>query len=223
MVKSVDGRDALEGSAALNAAAGGIASGTLLVVLFPIDVLKTHLQTAAFERGSLTRVLLPRMYSGMAPAVLEHSANRYMLFGISTMLRDRIPPHWPEPVRDGASGFGAAFTKTVCLHPMDTIKCRWQLGQPRSNLSGLYNGLGAAVTRSAGGMAIWLALRNHLERTLPQEAAGAWASTLPQGLGRFLMSDAARHFVCGALASMVTDLFTFPLDTLKKNMQVAQH
>ena len=118
----MDGKDALEGSAALNAAAGGIASGSLLMMLFPIDVLKTHLQTAALERQSM-RSILPRLYSGLTPAVLEHSANRYMLFGISTLIRDRIPRHWPEPVRDGASGFGAAFTKTLLLHPLDTVQC----------------------------------------------------------------------------------------------------
>jgi hypothetical protein len=171
LLTMTDGRDALEGRASLNAAAGGIASGSLLVVLFPIDVIKTHLQTAALDHQTLAylrKTLLPRLYRGLTPAVIEHSVNRSMLFGVGTLLRDRIPASYPEPARDALSGFGAAFSKTMLLHPIDTVKCRWQLGQPRGNLGGLYNGITAAVTRSAGGMAIWLALRNWLERSLPQ-------------------------------------------------------
>ena len=49
-------------------------------------------------------------------------------------------------------------------------------------------------------MAVWLTARNLLEGELPRE--------LP-----------LRHFVAGFLASTATDLTTFPLDTLKKNLQ----
>ena len=112
-----DGRDALEGKASLNAAAGAVASGTVLAVLFPMDVLKTHMQTAELDR----RTLFSRLYRGFTPAVLEHSLNRYMLFGISTLIREQVPREWPEPARDATSGFGAAFVKTVCLHPLDTV------------------------------------------------------------------------------------------------------
>ncbi|KAL1526824.1 hypothetical protein AB1Y20_015516 [Prymnesium parvum] len=207
-----DGRDLLEGKATLNAMAGGVASGAVLAVLFPMDVIKTHVQTAEFDR----RVLLPRLYRGFTPAIVEHSLNRYMLFGISTIIRDQMPQQWPEPARDASSGFGAALIKTICLHPLDTIKCRWQLGQPRYDLNGLYNGFSAAATRSAGGMAIWLAARNHLERVLPDENSSR-SARVPS----FLVSDNARHFLSGAIASMLTDLATFPFDTLKKNLQAA--
>ena len=53
-------------------------------------------------------------------------------------------------------------------------------------------------------MAIWLSSRNHLERTLPDDGS-FWRSS--------------RHFWAGALSSALTDLCTFPFDTLKKWMQ----
>ena len=65
----------------------------------------------------------------------------------------RLPPRWPETVCDGASGAGAALVKTLVLHPLDTLKTRLQLGQPYTELRNLYNGIGAAVVRSSGGMA----------------------------------------------------------------------
>eukprot|EP00966_Prymnesium_polylepis_P101140 2342285-Prymnesium_polylepis.1 len=111
----------------------------------------------------------------------------------------------------------------MCLHPLDTIKCRWQLGQSRYELSGLYNGFSAAAVRSAGGMAVWLATRNYLERVLPDEqsAESPVGRVLPAGVASVLVSSTARHFLSGALASMLTDLITFPFDTLKKNLQAA--
>ena len=73
-------------------------------------------------------------------------------------------------------------------------------------MRGLYNGVAPAAVRSSVGMAIWLAARNHLERVLPDDSA-AWR--------------ASRHFLSGALASVAVDVVTFPLDTLKKNLQAA--
>lgn len=217
--KPTDGRDLLQGKASLNAAAGALASGAVLSLLFPFDVLKTHVQTAVLHRG----VLLPRLYRGFTPAIVEHSLNRYMLFGMSTLVRDQMPQRWTEPARDALSGFCAALVKTACLHPLDTIKCRWQLGQSRTELGGLYNGFSAAALRSAGGMAIWLASRNQLERSLPDEKStdGVCSRLLPASIMAVLASDTARHFMSGAFASIITDLVTFPLDTLKKNLQAA--
>eukprot|EP00931_Biecheleriopsis_adriatica_P053196 TRINITY_DN31106_c0_g1_i1.p1 TRINITY_DN31106_c0_g1~~TRINITY_DN31106_c0_g1_i1.p1 ORF type:complete len:262 (+),score=35.16 TRINITY_DN31106_c0_g1_i1:104-889(+) len=200
-VKPGSGHDALSGPALLNAASGGLSSGMVMAALFPLDVLKTHIQTAGHP-ASATRALglnLPQLYRGLTPAVLEHSLNRSVLFGLGTVIKNCTPAHWPEISRDAASGASAALVKTSFLHPVDTIKCRWQLGQAKHKFAGLYNGFGPAAVRSAGGMGIWLSTRNYLERTLPEHH---W-----------------RHFVSGATASIVTDLCTFPFDTLKKNLQ----
>ena len=202
------GSDALSGSASLNAIAGAAAGASVLALLFPIDVAKTHMQAkgssvcntvtilAANIRGGSSLVL----YRGLLPALVEQIINRSMLFGIGTIVRSHVPAAWPETTRDASSGACAALAKTALLHPVDTVKCRWQLGMPRWQLNGLYRGLAPAALRSSVGMSIWLASRNELERSLPETLHG-------------------RHLLSGALSSALTDLCTFPFDTLKKNMQ----
>lgn len=198
--------DAMAGSAALNAAAAALAGGVVLTATFPIDLVKTHMQTGGLSLGVTLRGLAvsPRsFYRGLSPAVLEHSLNRAMLFGVGALVKKQLPAHWPEPARDAVGGAGAASIKTLLLHPLDTVKCRWQLGSPRWEARGLYNGLGPAITRSSAGMAIWLSSRNWLERSMPE--------------GGLL----AGHLLSGGLASIIVDVCTFPFDTLKKNMQAA--
>jgi hypothetical protein len=58
-----------------------------------------------------------------------------------------------------------------------------------------------------------------MDLVLSTRAMAPQASAQSSGLARFFLSDTARHFASGATASMVTDAFTFPLDTLKKNLQ----
>lgn len=201
--------DAMAGSPTINAAAGGAAGGIVLVALFPVDLAKTHmqangtttLQTARALFGS-TDATFRRLYRGVIPALAEQAMNRSMLFGVGAAIKGATPSYWPEPMRDAASGAGAAFIKTSVLHPLDSVKCRWQLGLPLSELSGLYHGLSPALVRSSAGMAVWLMSRNFLERELPGETP--W-----------------RHFLAGAGSSLITDLFTFPFDTLKKAMQAS--
>lgn len=149
---------------------------------------------------------LRRFYRGIGPALSEQMLNRFMLFGVGAFIKGRVPAEWPEPIRDAMSGATAALVKTSVLHPLDTVKCRWQLGMPWDDLHGLYRGLGPATVRSSCGMAVWLASRNQLERTLPEDTP-TWV--------------ACRHFIAGALSSALTDLCTFPFDTLKKGMQAS--
>ena len=211
------GRDALSGPAILNFATGMIASGGVLAILFPLDALKTHAQTnhSAFAslgwqgagwppRSELLR-MASRVYRGFTPAIIEHSLNRGAMFGFATIIKDATPSTWSEPARDATSGGGAAVVKTMVLHPLDTMKTRWQLGQPRWEVMGLYNGVVPAMLRSSPGMAIWMSLRNFLSREVPEG----------------LMSDTSRHFIIGCASSTVTDVCTFPFDTLKKTMQYA--
>ena len=213
----------MSGHAGINAAAGAAAGATVLAVLFPIDLAKTFMQANGTSVPETAQKLLQsktpfgRMYRGLTPALLEQFVNRGMLFGVGAMIKCRVPNGWPEPVRDAACGAGAAFIKTTVLHPLDSIKCRWQLGQPRfRNFGGLYRGLSPALVRSSFGMAIWLASRNHLERTLPCPTGSAAAAAAGWGAP---MIASTHPLIVGALSSAVTDLCTFPFDTLKKGMQ----
>ena len=203
--------DAFSGDATVNAVAGAGAASIVLAALFPIDSAKTHAQARGLTLAETWRGIrasespLRRAYRGFSPALCEQALNRSMLFGVGALIKNHlIPAEWPEPMRDMSSGAAAAFAKTSVLHPLDTVKCRWQLGMPLHQLDGLYGGFVPAQLRSSVGMGIWLASRNQLERSLPHDGA-YWPSV--------------RHLVAGALSSLLTDLCTFPMDTLKKAMQ----
>ena len=62
---------------------------------------------------------------------------------------------------------------------------QWALLWPRPQLGALYNGFGPAIARSAGGMGIWLTVRNGMYRA-------ADAQQVKQGTLRdFLVGGAA--------------------------------
>ena len=131
--------------------------------------------------------------------------------GVSTSIKRAMPQELPEAARDATAGFAAGALKTAVLHPLDTLTCRGQVGRaqleliwPRPQLSVLYCGISPAILRSAGGMAIWLSTRNSLERSS--------ADTLRE-------SPWLRDWLVGMASTAFTDICTFPLDTLKKNLQ----
>ena len=199
----------------LDFAAGALAGCCMRVALFPVDTIKTQMQTGGASLSEAVRAAgqrgIPKLYRGISPAMLEIGINRGALMGLSTHFKTLLPRELPEWASDGAAGVAAGATKTVCLHPLDTLTCRGQVGGaqwallwPRPQLGALYNGFGPAIARSAGGMGIWLTVRNGMYRA-------AEAQQVKQGT--------LRDFLVGGAASTFTDLCTFPLDTLKKNLQ----
>lgn len=194
----------------------------MVLALLPLDCVKTQMQTKGvtlfracshlFAQGPAHGVR--NLYRGALPAVSEVMLNRGLMFGVGAVFKRSTPHTWPEPLRDAVSGASAALTKTMVLHPVDTIKTRWQLQQAHRELRimELYQGLAPAATRSALGMAIWLTSRNALERRLPPTMTDDPISGV----------DYPKHFICGAASSVLVDLTTFPFDTLKKRLQASQ-
>ena len=208
----------MESEISRNFIAGSLAGCVVRATLFPIDTVKTHMQTKGTTLPTTLRSLASTrsifsFYRGISPALLEIGINRGALMGVATAVKQLLPSDLPESVRDAAAGASAGCIKTAVLHPLDTLTCRGQLGQswtaqlwpPQLTL---YNGIGPAVCRSAGGMAIWLSARNGLERS---------SENAPEPLKR---RPWLRDFLVGATSSAICDLCTFPLDTLKKNQQV---
>ena len=182
----------MHGPPVLNAMSGALAGSGVLVVLFPVDVVKTHMQTRGIGLQDIFRSFrgpaLRSLYRGISPAFVEQAINRSILFGAGSAIKQRLPPAWPEVLGDAVGGASAALIKTALLHPLDTVKCRWQLGQPHARLHSLYNGFAPAATRSAVGMAIWLSTRNGCERRVHRldDATGlsladnpVWSQLLP--------------------------------------------
>ena len=206
-------------SSSQNFVAGAVAGCAMRSILFPIDTIKTNMQRSGTGLIAAVRSLrsspstVAALYRGLTPAVIEIGVNRGALMSVSTAIKDRLPPGLSEVQRDAAAGLVAGSIKTVVLHPLDTLTCRGQVGRaqldliwPRPQVEVLYGGLSPAIVRSAGGMAIWLSVRNSLERK-------AHSIDFLQG------SPWLRDWLVGSASTAFTDLCTFPLDTLKKNLQ----
>ena len=202
-----------------NFVAGSLAGCATCATLFPIDTIKTNMQRSGTGLVATVRSLLSSpsavaaLYRGLTPAVLEIGVNRGALMSVSTAIKDRLPADLSEVTRDAAAGLVAGSIKTIVLHPLDTLTCRGQVGRaqlaliwPRPQVSVLYGGLSPAIVRSAGGMAIWLSVRNSLERK---------SNSVESLQG----SPWLRDWLVGMASTAFTDLCTFPLDTLKKNLQ----
>jgi len=129
--------------------------------------------------------------------------------GGSSEAKRLLPSEYSDVTRDFLGGVIAGGVKTACLHPIDTLTCRGQVGGaqleilwPPSQWRHLYAGIAPAIVRSAGGMGIWLSMRNVLERNVPT----------------VLQSD-VRDWLVGMASTSATDVCTFWLDTLKKILQ----
>ena len=188
-------------------------------VLFPIDTIKTNMQRSGAGLVASVRSLLSSpsavaaLYRGLTPAMVEIGVNRGALMSVSTAIKQTMPADLSEVSRDAGAGLAAGGIKTLVLHPIDTLTCRGQVGRaqlelvwPRPQLVVLYAGMSPALLRSAGGMAIWLSVRNSLERS-------------SNSIAHLQNSPWLRDALVGMASTAFTDLCTFPLDTLKKNLQ----
>ena len=246
--------DAFSGDARINAAAGSLAGSAVVLLLLPLDTVKTHMQARGLSlvqsgRGLIREGGLRVLFRGAVPAVSECCMNRAMLFGAGAMVKKRLPRDWPEPVRDASAGSSAALVKTCLLHPVDTLKTRWQMGMRAPELLGtdaglsrhfrrgklflgqLYQGFVPAALRSSVGMALWLVSRNGLERSFassaptpiagPRPSPSSLASSAASSVVVALREGGLQHLAVGACSSGIVDLATFPFDTLKKRLQAA--
>ena len=206
-------------SSSQNFVAGAVAGCTMRSLLFPIDTIKTNMQRSGTGLVASVRSLVSSpspvaaLYRGLTPAMIEIGVNRGALMSVSTSIKQLIPADRSEVSRDAIAGLAAGGLKTMVLHPFDTLTCRGQVGKaqleliwPRPQLAVLYTGMSPALVRSAGGMAIWLSVRNSLERT-------------SNGVAHLQSSPWLRDALVGMASTAFTDICTFPLDTLKKNLQ----
>jgi len=92
-------------------------------MLFPIDVVKTHMQTRGLGMVATARLFASAqtvggLYRGLSPALTEQIINRFILFGVASWLRQQMPRRWPDLTCDVVGGASAAMIKTTLLHPV---------------------------------------------------------------------------------------------------------
>ena len=193
--------DALSGDPTRAAVASSVAGMVQASLLLPMNTVQTQMQTRGMSSRDVVRLLfrngpisgLTNLYRAIAPTVGMLGARQGLKFGAGAVFKARLPPSWPEYARDACAGGLSALTSTTLLFPIDTLKTRWQMNMTSPRLDQMYQGFRPAASYSAFGMALWVMMRNALERNLPEPIGGSALAYW-------------KHFLCGGLAGVAVQV-----------------
>lgn len=200
--------------------AGGLAGLTVDVSLFPLDTLKTRLQSAG---GLLRSGGFRGLYSGVGAAAVGSVPTASLFFitydGVRRAASARLQSHW-MPVAQAAAAAAGETVACVVRVPVEVVKQRRQarpdvsarrvLATTLANegIAGLYRGLGSTILREVPfavmQMPLWEAMKAvwSARRGRPVEP---WQAGL-----------------CGGVAGGLSAAITTPLDVAKTRIMLAE-
>ncbi|XP_024938505.1 S-adenosylmethionine mitochondrial carrier protein-like isoform X2 [Cephus cinctus] len=177
---------------------GGVAGMVCDLLLFPLDTLKTRLQS---QHGFTESGGFKKLYRGVAPVMIGSAP--------SEILQPLTPPQYHAIVHAGAASVGELVACSIRV-PMEVIKQRKQAlltDTARMGLRMLYRGYGSTVLRDLPftlvQMPLWEYLKLYWKRHVSHECtplAGA---------------------ICGAASVTISAAVTTPLDVAKTRIMLS--
>ena len=207
----------LKPSFAVAVLAGGFASATVDVTIFPLDSLKTRLQAPqGFQRAGGTTGL----FRGVLAAAVGAMPGGAVFFGVYEYTRHvaqggAAPPHWTT---DAVAATIAATASCLVRNPAVVVTQRMQVGQ--------YGTLPSAVAtmwRTEGAMGFYAGLQVSVLRELPFAFIQfPLYESLKRLLRRSQQHDisASQGAVCGSISGAVAAAATTPLDLMKTRVML---
>ncbi|CAH2351375.1 mitochondrial thiamine pyrophosphate carrier 1 [[Candida] railenensis] len=194
-------------------------------------------------RGFYQGIRAPLLGACLETAILFASYNATSHFFINhyRLKSDRELPLWTKCVSGGFAGFTASFVLT----PIELVKCKLQVqnvkqsgpistttsssssssGSPKNiystvirkilaneGVSGLWSGLSSTLIREVFGTAIWFSTYEYMTQVFRERRIAKGGDENAEN------SDAELMF-SGALAGVLFNFSTFPVDTIKSNIQ----
>ncbi|KAF8525071.1 S-adenosylmethionine transporter [Hysterangium stoloniferum] len=201
--------------------AGAIAGTTADFIFFPVDTIKTRLQSA---QGFLCAGGFRGVYQGIGSVVIGGAPSGAIFFAVYNVLKQNTPlPQHLTPVTHLISGSIAEIISCMIRVPTEVVKTRSQTAtfgkSPFPSLiaarrtfqidgfKGFYRGFGITVARDLPFTAIELPLYEFLKVRL----------------ARFLKRDSLHPHeaaLCGCIAGGLGAAFTTPLDVLKTRIML---
>ncbi|CAG8525433.1 7226_t:CDS:1 [Acaulospora morrowiae] len=220
-------------------AAGGIAGVSEILIMYPLDVVKTRFQlqvdgTPISER--YTSVMdcfrkivknegFGRLYRGILPPILVEAPKRAIKFSAnekySNFLKNVYGTNEMNQAMSIQSGVGAGVTEAFIIVPFELVKIRLQ---DKGN-AGKYNGTFDALIKIVGNEGIF-ALFNGLEATLWRHATwnGGYFGVvfgvrkrLPKAENK--QQQLRNNFIAGSIGGTVGTILNTPFDVVKTRIQ----
>ncbi|EEY56593.1 Mitochondrial Carrier (MC) Family [Phytophthora infestans T30-4] len=216
-------------AAATAAGCGGFLSTSFL---YPLDTLKTRMQSgasllpedeeedAAAPKKNKQVALIKSLYKGIQYKALESSTSKFMYFYAYTMLAQMVAPKDGKPIGtiiDLGIGYLSELCHLPITMPMELVGTRMQTGSEsgsilqilrsivkESGIGGLYKGLGAYFV---------LCLQPAIQYTVFERLKGVYLRKFKQASQAL---GALEAFVLGAIARSFATLVLFPYIRAKK-------
>jgi len=209
---------------------GGAAGVTEILIMYPLDVVKTRAQIAVGKTGGLLSTLSSmvrtegiRMYRGILPPIIMEAPKRAIKFAANSTYQPWFRDVNGRLSTAGATGAGtlAGVSEAFFVVPFELVKIRLQ---DKAN-AGLYSGTGDAVVKIIKNEGV-LALYKGLESTIWRHAtwnAGYFGLInqvklwLPKPTNQ--RDTTLTDFTAGALAGTFGTMLNTPFDVVKSRIQ----
>ncbi|ESK86215.1 s-adenosylmethionine transporter [Moniliophthora roreri MCA 2997] len=204
--------------------AGGAAGTAVDLLFFPIDTIKTRLQSS---QGFAKAGGFKWVYKGIGSVVVGSAPGAAAFFSTYNFFKQNLPIETSSPFNHMVSATAGEVAACLIRVPTEVVKTRTQTAsfgaQHQSSLSalkltiahggfrGLYKGFGITVMREIPFTSLQFPLYEYLKRRL--------ADTLdrPTNQARLYAYEAA---VCGSIAGGFAAALTTPLDVLKTRVML---
>ncbi|KAK2195508.1 bifunctional Mitochondrial carrier domain superfamily/Mitochondrial substrate-solute carrier [Babesia duncani] len=211
-----------------HAVCGSIAGVMEHISIFPLDTLKTRLQSGWCECSNIKECLPPpnNLSSPSQPNKLQW--NRNLFRGSNAIAAGCVPAHILyftvyEFIKKTGNVATAGAMATVChdivLTPADVVKQRLQLGMYNGSIHCL-----SSLIRQEGIASLFRSLSTTLFMNIPYQVVLVSVNEFLKKLGRSKnrKTNAATYFLYAGVGGAIAGALTNPLDVIKTRLQV-QH
>ncbi|CAK9802698.1 S-adenosylmethionine mitochondrial carrier protein [Anthophora quadrimaculata] len=190
--------------------AGGLAGTSVDIILFPLDTLKTRLQS---KQGFIKSGGFSNLYKGLLPVLIGSAPSASLFFvtyeGMKTVTQCRVPEKYHSFLHMGSASLAEMMACLVRV-PVEVIKQRKQalmLDVRDINLRMLYCGYWSTILRDMPFSLIQFPIWEYFKKV--------WNSNVNRDI---LPVESA---ICGAAAGGISAAITTPLDVIKTRIMLS--
>eukprot|EP01133_Synstelium_polycarpum_P008374 gene8374-9841_t len=215
-----------------NIVSGGIAGVSEILVMYPLDVVKTRAQLQVGQGASMFSSLVHmvkhdgiKMYRGIAPPIMVEAPKRAIKFASNKFYEERILAYFKnaKPTQGQAisAGIMAGITEAFIVVPFELVKIRLQAKEnagkytgtmdcvkkiaQAEGLGGFFKGLESTLWRHALWNGGYFGLIHTIKAALPKPTSER--------------QNLANNFVAGGLAGTFGTILNTPADVVKSRIQ----